>query len=57
MEHTGASFPEAVRTLAASAGMTVPEENRSPDSKPKPRAARPRNPGTRRCWTPLRRST
>ncbi|WP_116521391.1 DNA primase [Achromobacter insuavis] len=30
MEHTGASFPEAVRTLAASAGMTVPEENRSP---------------------------
>jgi len=30
MEHTGASFPEAVRTLAASVGMTVPEENRSP---------------------------
>lgn len=30
MEHTGASFPEAVRTLSASAGMTVPEENRSP---------------------------
>lgn len=30
MEHTGASFPEAVRTLAASAGMTVPEEPRSP---------------------------
>ncbi len=30
MEHTAASFPEAVRTLAASAGMTVPEENRSP---------------------------
>lgn len=30
MEHTGTSFPEAVRTLAASAGMTVPEENRSP---------------------------
>lgn len=30
MEHTGASFPEAVRSLAASAGMTVPEENRSP---------------------------
>lgn len=30
MEHTGASFPDAVRTLAASAGMTVPEENRSP---------------------------
>ena len=30
MERTGASFPEAVRTLAASVGMTVPEENRSP---------------------------
>lgn len=30
IEHTGASFPEAVRTLAASAGMTVPEEQRSP---------------------------
>ncbi len=30
IEHTGASFPEAVRSLAASAGMTVPEEARSP---------------------------
>lgn len=30
IEHTGASFPEAVRTLASSAGMTVPEESRSP---------------------------
>ncbi|ARP91174.1 DNA primase [Bordetella genomosp. 9] len=30
MEHTGASFPEAVRTLAGSAGMAVPEEDRSP---------------------------
>jgi len=30
IEHTGASFPEAVRTLAATAGMTVPEEPRSP---------------------------
>ncbi|MGB6242000.1 MAG: DNA primase [Castellaniella sp.] len=29
-EHTGAPFPEAVRTLAASVGMTVPEEPRSP---------------------------
>ncbi|MER1968279.1 DNA primase [Castellaniella sp. GW247-6E4] len=29
-EHTGASFPEAVRSLAASVGMTVPEESRSP---------------------------
>jgi DNA primase len=30
MEHTGASFPDAVRTLAGSAGLTVPEETRSP---------------------------
>lgn len=30
IEHTGATFPEAVRSLAASAGMTVPEEPRSP---------------------------
>ncbi|MCC2595346.1 DNA primase [Pusillimonas sp. MFBS29] len=30
MEHTGASFPEAVRSLAATVGMTVPEEQRSP---------------------------
>src|SRR5690606_31547060 len=30
MEHTGASFPEAVRTLAGAVGMTVPEEPRSP---------------------------
>lgn len=30
MEHTGSSFPEAVRTLAGSVGMTVPEEDRSP---------------------------
>ncbi|OZI25085.1 DNA primase [Bordetella genomosp. 7] len=30
MEHTGASFPEAVRTLAGSVGMAVPEEPRSP---------------------------
>ncbi len=31
MEHTGASFPEAVRSLAASAGMTVPDDTpRSP---------------------------
>lgn len=29
-EHTGASFPEAVRSLASSVGMTVPEEPRSP---------------------------
>lgn len=30
IEHTGASFPEAVRTLASDAGMAVPEETRSP---------------------------
>lgn len=30
MEHTGASFPEAVRSLASAVGMAVPEENRSP---------------------------
>lgn len=30
IEHTGASFPEAVRSLAASAGMTVPEAPRNP---------------------------
>lgn len=30
IEHTGASFPEAVRTLAANVGMTVPEAPRTP---------------------------
>src|SRR5690606_8642184 len=30
IEHTGASFPEAVRSLAGSVGMVVPEESRSP---------------------------
>lgn len=29
-EHTGAPFPEAVRSLAASVGMSVPEESRTP---------------------------
>jgi DNA primase len=33
IEHTGASFPEAVRTLASDAGMTVPEETRSPKQR------------------------
>jgi DNA primase len=33
IEHTGASFPEAVRTLASAVGMSVPEENRSPRQK------------------------
>ena len=30
IEHTGANFPEAVRTLAANVGLVVPEEQRSP---------------------------
>jgi len=30
MEHTGAGFPEAVRSLAGTVGMQVPEEGRSP---------------------------
>ena len=33
MEHTGASFPEAVRSLAANVGMVVPEEQRSPQQQ------------------------
>ena len=33
MEHTGASFPEAVRTLASTVGVAVPEETRSPRQK------------------------
>ena len=33
MEHTGASFPEAVRTLASTVGIAVPEESRSPRQK------------------------
>lgn len=33
IEHTGASFPEAVRTLASAVGMRVPEEDRSPQQK------------------------
>ncbi|GAB2903448.1 DNA primase [Paralcaligenes ginsengisoli] len=33
IEHTGASFPEAVRSLAAAVGMTVPEESRSPQQR------------------------
>ncbi|MFT0532308.1 DNA primase [Castellaniella hirudinis] len=37
-EHTGASFPEAVQTLAASVGMTVPEEPRSPRQRAAARA-------------------
>jgi DNA primase len=33
IEHTGASFPEAVRTLASAVGMRVPQEDRSPQQK------------------------
>lgn len=33
IEHTGASFPEAVRALAANIGMVVPEEPRSPQQR------------------------
>ena len=33
IEHTGASFPEAVRSLAANVGMVVPEEQRSPQQQ------------------------
>ena len=33
IEHTGASFPEAVRSLASAVGMSVPDENRSPAQK------------------------
>ena len=33
IEHTGMSFPEAVRSLASSAGMQVPEEERSPKQR------------------------
>ena len=33
IEHTGASFPEAVRTLASTVGVAVPEETRSPRQK------------------------
>lgn len=33
MEHTGASFPEAVRTLAGTVGIAVPDETRSPRQK------------------------
>lgn len=32
-EHTGAPFPEAVRTLASSVGLQVPEESRSPKQR------------------------
>jgi len=39
-EHTGASFPEAVRTLAGSVGMTVPEESATPAQRAARRAHR-----------------
>lgn len=33
IEHTGASFPEAIRALAATTGMVVPENNASPQQR------------------------
>nr|MBF0685542.1 DNA primase [Pseudomonas sp.] len=33
MEHTGANFPEAVRQLADSVGMVVPDEPRGPGGR------------------------
>lgn len=33
IQHTGASFPEAVRSLAAEVGLTVPEAPRSPQQR------------------------
>lgn len=33
IEHTGASFPEAVRSLSSAVGMTVPETERSPKQR------------------------
>ncbi|ROT46265.1 DNA primase [Pusillimonas sp. NJUB218] len=33
IEHTGASFPEAVRSLAANVGLVVPEAQRSPQAQ------------------------
>jgi len=40
MEHTAASFPEAVHMLAASVGMRVPEETRSPRQQAESRRQR-----------------
>ncbi|NLY65378.1 MAG: DNA primase [Alcaligenaceae bacterium] len=37
IEHTGASFPEAVRSLAGSVGLIVPEEPRTPFQQTKAR--------------------
>lgn len=42
-EHTGASFPEAVQTLAASVGLLVPEEPRSPRQRAAERERRDEN--------------
>lgn len=33
MAHTGATFPEAVRSLSSEVGLTVPETNRSPQQR------------------------
>src|SRR5690606_20879380 len=39
-EHTGASFPEAVRTLAAQVGLAVPEAPRTPRQRQQERERR-----------------
>jgi len=42
MAHTGATFPEAVRDLAQQAGLTVPEDERSPQERAHAAARRQR---------------
>ena len=42
MAHTGASFPEAVRDLAQQAGLTVPDDERSPQERARAAAQRQR---------------
>lgn len=40
MEHTGASFVDAVHDLAQQIGMTVPEDDRSPEERERAKAAK-----------------
>lgn len=40
MEHTGASFVDAVHDLAQQVGMTVPEDDRSPEERERAKAAK-----------------
>jgi DNA primase len=42
MAHTGASFPEAVRDLAQQTGLTVPDDERSPQERARAAAQRQR---------------